>query len=373
MAFENLRKRKKELKLTNKDLAEKSGIPISTVSKILGGTTAKPRRDTLRALEKVLFEDPEERLPDSMMIQNSSCRRADDSSHLLQAVEAAQYGRPTEMPAVLASPQYVYGSNAEMNGGNTAAVADSAPDRPADTPGTPRRIYTLEDYLKLPDERRVELIDGRFYDMAAPTGMHQTIVMHIWSALFTCITAHNANCVAQASPFDVQLDSDIYTVVEPDVMVFCSHPEAALSVRAVGAPEFVCEVLSPSTAFRDKHLKLFKYLHAGVKEVWLVDREHDRIEVYCRVNNSQNSSTDDNEKTTQERSTAAEDKYPPESRADAEKRVPEEPLPALKDMPDRDCLPTVYTFRDTVPVAISEGKCSVDFAAIDDYLKRFGA
>ena len=30
--------------------------------------------------------------------------------------------------------------------------------------------YTLEDYLALPDERRVELIDGVFYDMSAPTG-----------------------------------------------------------------------------------------------------------------------------------------------------------------------------------------------------------
>ena len=69
MTLEDLRKRKKELRLTNKELADLSGIPVSTVAKILGGTTAKPRRDTLRAIEQVLFGDSEAGLLDSVKLE----------------------------------------------------------------------------------------------------------------------------------------------------------------------------------------------------------------------------------------------------------------------------------------------------------------
>ena len=353
MTLEDLRKRKKELRLTNKELADLSGIPVSTVAKILGGTTAKPRRDTLRAIEQVLFGDSEAGLLDSVKLEDPLCTqtagRGSFGSLLLHDSGAEQYGRPGEMPAVLASPQYVYGSNAEMNSENTVVTADSAPDRQAHIPGPPHRLYTLEDYLKLPDERRVELIDGRFYDMAAPSLEHQIIAINIWNSLNACIRTHNKRCIAMIAPYDVLLDSDPYTVVQPDIMILCDDSYQRYKQRAPEAPLFVCEVLSPSTALKDRYLKLFKYLHAGVKEVWLVDREHGQIEVYCRVNNSQNSSTDAGESASAD------------------------PLPASEEMPDRDCLPTVYTFRDTVPVAISDGKCSVDFAAIDDYLKQFDA
>ena len=46
---------------------------------------------------------------------------------------------------------------------------------------------TIEDYEALPEERRAELIDGRLYDLTAPTGIHQQIVMRIWKALDKCI------------------------------------------------------------------------------------------------------------------------------------------------------------------------------------------
>ena len=147
MTLEDLRKRKKELRLTNKELADLSGIPVSTVAKILGGTTAKPRRDTLRAIEQVLFGDSEAGLLDSVKLEDPLCTqtagRGSFGSLLLHDSGAGQYGSPAAIP------------------------------------GTPHRLYTLEDYLKLHDERRVELIDGRFYDMAAPSLEHKIIAMNI--------------------------------------------------------------------------------------------------------------------------------------------------------------------------------------------------
>ena len=90
----------------------------------------------------------------------------------------------------------------------------------------------------------------------------------LFSALDDCIEEHGMSCSAQASPFDVQLDD--YTIVQPDVMVFCRDPLQVYADRATAAPDLVIEVLSKSTAFRDRHLKLFKYQRAGVREVWLV-------------------------------------------------------------------------------------------------------
>ena len=57
-----LRDRKEKLKLTYDEIASKSGIPLSTIQKVLGGKVANPRAETIRAIEDVLsaFEAPKE-------------------------------------------------------------------------------------------------------------------------------------------------------------------------------------------------------------------------------------------------------------------------------------------------------------------------
>ena len=274
MTIEEMIIAKKRLNLTNQELAEKSGVPVSTVAKILGGTTRNPHPGTIRALESVLQTKQE------------------------------SYGtiRPVR-PSHVAETSVVYGTSPQKD----STESDDLVMQP--------HYNTLQDYLSLPPDKRVELIDGKFYDLAAPGGIHQLICSLIWHQLFLCIEEHEMSCIAQIAPFDVLLDADAYTVVEPDVMVFCRNPREALKVRAGEAPDFICEVLSPSTAFRDRHLKLFKYSAAGVREVWLVDPLHKVIEVY--------------------------------------------------DFKDTEEPHKTYTFSDVVPVKLSGGKCSIDFRMID--------
>jgi Uma2 family endonuclease len=76
-------------------------------------------------------------------------------------------------------------------------------------------------------------------------------------------------------PFDVRLprgneaDDDVPTVVQPDITVVCDP--AKLDERGCrGAPDWVIEVLSPSTAAKDQIQKLAARERAGVPEVWLV-------------------------------------------------------------------------------------------------------
>jgi Uma2 family endonuclease len=140
----------------------------------------------------------------------------------------------------------------------------------SDTAGKP--LYTLEDYLKLPDEQRVELIDGVFYDMAAPTTVHQSIAGFLYKKFLDFVMENKGPCFPFISPVDVQLDCDDKTVVQPDVLVVCDRSKYR-NGRVFGAPDLVVEVLSPSSRKKDMQIKLAKYYNAGVREYWIIDPE----------------------------------------------------------------------------------------------------
>ena len=130
--------------------------------------------------------------------------------------------------------------------------------------------YTLEDYYALPDERRVELIDGVIYDMSAPTFVHQDISGLIYSDLRQQIKQHGGDCMPMYAPVDVRLDCDDKTMVQPDVLILCDHSKIC-KWGIMGAPDFCLEIISPSTARKDYIKKLQKYTDAGVKEYWIID------------------------------------------------------------------------------------------------------
>ena len=139
--------------------------------------------------------------------------------------------------------------------------------------------YTLDDYYALPDERRVELIDGVIYDMAAPTSIHQIIAFELAKEFSAYIEKNNGKCISMISPLDVQLDKDNKTMVQPDVMIICDRSKIKKRV-VYGAPDLAVEVLSPSTYKKDVRIKLKKYRAAGVKEYWLVDPDDHTVTVY---------------------------------------------------------------------------------------------
>ena len=66
------------------------------------------------------------------------------------------------------------------------------------------------------------------------------------------------------------------TVVEPDVFVVCD--KSKLDKKGVsGAPDFIIEVLSPSTAAYDLTTKFRLYQKAGVREYWIADPERKTV------------------------------------------------------------------------------------------------
>ena len=146
-------------------------------------------------------------------------------------------------------------------------------------PIPPRGPHTLEDYYALPDGTRVELIDGIFYDMAAPSALHQELMLILAMLLKEHVRKKHGGCKVFAAPYDVQLDCDDRTMVEPDVMVICDVKKVTMRC-CFGAPDLVMEILSPATRRRDLTLKASKYQNAGVREYWVIDPKEEKLIVY---------------------------------------------------------------------------------------------
>ena len=139
--------------------------------------------------------------------------------------------------------------------------------------------YTLEDYYALSDEQRYELIDGILYDMAAPTVVHQELVLEIAAALRQYIKGKGGKCKVFVSPIDVQLDKDDKTMVQPDIFILCDQSKN-IGRCIYGAPDMVIEITSPSTRKKDFGKKLEKNVNAGVREYWIVDVKNRKVIVY---------------------------------------------------------------------------------------------
>lgn len=139
--------------------------------------------------------------------------------------------------------------------------------------------YTIEDYRSLPEEQRVELIDGCFYDMASPTIFHQLIAAEIYRQIANFIMEKGGECLPFIAPVDVQLDGDEKTMVQPDVGILCQKDKMK-RWGIYGAPDFLLEVISPSTRRKDYTKKLAKYMEAGVREYWILDPYQKKLLVY---------------------------------------------------------------------------------------------
>ncbi|MCL2391044.1 MAG: Uma2 family endonuclease [Oscillospiraceae bacterium] len=134
--------------------------------------------------------------------------------------------------------------------------------------------YTYADYLTWDEDFRCELIDGIVYAMApSPAQGHQDTSGELFGQLWSFL--RDKHCKVYHAPFDVRLSSEESggdTVVQPDIFVVCDHDKLD-GKRCNGAPDFVIEVISPSSATRDTVIKLHQYMHAGVREYWIVDPE----------------------------------------------------------------------------------------------------
>ena len=130
------------------------------------------------------------------------------------------------------------------------------------------QVYTTDDIYALPDGERAELIDGQIYMMGTPSRIHQKLV----GQLSRIIESNHGSCEIYPTPFAVFIKKDDKNYVEPDISVICDKNK--LSDRGCeGAPDFIIEIVSPSSRRMDYYKKCTLYAEAGVREYWIVDPE----------------------------------------------------------------------------------------------------
>lgn len=141
------------------------------------------------------------------------------------------------------------------------------------------KSYTIDDIYALSDGERAELIDGQIYMMAPLTRKHQDIAGELFGTIREYIRANTGSCRLYVAPFAVFLNENDRNYVEPDISVIC-NPNKLNDRGCIGAPDWIIEIVSPSSRRMDYFIKLFKYRTSGVREYWIVDPEKDRILVY---------------------------------------------------------------------------------------------
>ncbi len=133
--------------------------------------------------------------------------------------------------------------------------------------------YTHDDYRQW--EGRWELIYGVAYAMSpAPSITHQLISQHIASQLQQAL--ENCQECHALLPVDWKIDEE--TVVQPDNLVVCGELEKTTYLSKT--PTIIFEILSKSSAHKDRTTKFNLYEQEGVRYYVIVDPEENLAKVY---------------------------------------------------------------------------------------------
>lgn len=142
-----------------------------------------------------------------------------------------------------------------------------------------KRKYTVADIEALPEGKRAELFDGEMVTMGTPSTAHQLVLNWLNLEIYSQIKAKGGQCRVIPAPFAVYLLNDQWNYVEPDIVVVCNKDK--LDKKGChGAPDWVIEIVSPSSRKLDYYRKLEIYERAGVQEYWIVDPLKKQIGVY---------------------------------------------------------------------------------------------
>lgn len=148
------------------------------------------------------------------------------------------------------------------------------------------RLATFEDLLRLPEDVRAEILQGQVITAPAPLPKHSRAQRALGSFV--------------GRPFDddhgfggpggwwifVEVDVQLgpHDIVRPDLAGWRRERliDPGDQRPIVVTPDWVCEVLSPSTAAQDRITKRNLYARSGIRHYWIVDVDAHTLEVFER-------------------------------------------------------------------------------------------
>jgi len=152
---------------------------------------------------------------------------------------------------------------------------------------TPKHLFPdavitgeLLEHLRLPEDFRYELVEGRIEPVVSPTNVEHAEAVGRISALLRAsmmpgwkILTGDVGIYVRRKP-DTIRGADVAAISHARFATR-DHERAMLTV----VPELVVEIISPSNTADDTALKVREYLAAGADAVWVVDLDAQRVSV----------------------------------------------------------------------------------------------
>ena len=254
--IEKLRERKKKLKLTTAEIASMAELPVSTVSKIMTGETKNPSYVTIEKINEVLARKEMLR---RIYVYFESLKEF-IALNPEKSIDQIEYGRKYFKEH---SKDYDFSGDIY---GNLALD---------------KQKITLENIHQLGEDKQIELLDGHLIYNEAPNVKHQLLVQNIGRVIDAYISANNGNCRMFNVGINLYFEDDDNTLLIPDIVVLCDDSKLGES-GITGSPDWIIEVVSPSTRRADYNNKMHKYMCQGVREYWIIDPEKERVTTYIQ-------------------------------------------------------------------------------------------
>lgn len=257
--------RKKALSLTTAEVALLAELPVSTVSKIMTGETKCPTEITIEKIDAALSkEEARWRLEAYLLAIKDYCME-----HKKEKFDSSEF-------------EQVYRKKHDLEDKPISEANSKSESYPiwGNVAVKRQKSTSVKDFFKMSVENRwIELVDGKIIINEAPGMAHQMLVKSINKQIEHFIDENHGDCQAFDVGVNVQLDANEDTILIPDILVICDKSKIK-DFGILGAPDWVIEVVSPSTRHYDYKKKTYKYLNHGVREVWLVDPEKKVIVTY---------------------------------------------------------------------------------------------
>ncbi len=140
-----------------------------------------------------------------------------------------------------------------------------------------RKTVTYEEWLRLPETKNEEVVNGEIRIMPAPKWNHGDIVENLYVLIRQQVNPREVR--VRIAEFDLIIRRQPLTARIPDLAVFQTGTIVERDGRIFSAPQLIVEVRSPANTGRERQEKLADYASLGVPEVWAFSPEDRTVEV----------------------------------------------------------------------------------------------